>query len=45
MDDAVESLDTALRDMANEMSASFSDASFGLGLSGGLDSRIALHYF
>lgn len=45
MDDVVESLDTALRDMANEMSASFSDASFGLGLSGGLDSRIALHYF
>ncbi len=44
LDDAVESLDESMVVMAQSLASKHSDASFGLGLSGGLDSRIALHY-
>lgn len=44
INEAVEQIDVALKRMANYLSSSFPNAVFGLGLSGGLDSRVALHY-
>lgn len=44
LDEAVESLDCALGEMTDTLLEMFPQAVFGLGLSGGLDSRVALHY-
>lgn len=44
LDDAVESLDTCMTNMANYLVSRHDGERFGLGLSGGLDSRTALHY-
>ncbi len=44
MDEAVESFDSAMRDMARLLAERHAGLTFGLGLSGGLDSRTALHY-
>ena len=44
INEAVESFDAAMMDMAHILGDRHPDAKFGLGLSGGLDSRIALHY-
>ena len=44
IDEAVESFDADMTSMAHILGNRHPDAVFGLGLSGGLDSRIALHY-
>ena len=44
VDEAVEQFDAAMRHMACCLGERHPDAVFGLGLSGGLDSRTALHY-
>lgn len=44
MDEAVESLDASMKNMASSLAARHQGARFALGLSGGLDSRTALHY-
>ena len=44
IDEAIESMDESMDYMAESLMALFPDAVFGLGLSGGLDSRVALHY-
>lgn len=45
IDEAVEGLDSSMTFMAQSLVSKFPQQTFGLGLSGGLDSRIALHYF
>lgn len=44
IDEAVEGLHRSMRTMAETLTTQFPDQKFGLGLSGGLDSRVALHY-
>lgn len=41
---AVDQMDEAMKQMAKWLTEKFPDKIFGLGLSGGLDSRVALHY-
>ena len=41
---AVKQMDEAMKQMAKWLSEEFPNKTFGLGLSGGLDSRVALHY-
>lgn len=44
LSDAIESMDCSMTRMGALLSSKHSGETFGLGLSGGLDSRIALHY-
>lgn len=44
LNDAVEGMDEAMNYMAESLIERFPSEVFGLGLSGGLDSRVALHY-
>lgn len=44
IDEAIESFDGAMVNMAHILGKRHPNAKFGLGLSGGLDSRVALHY-
>lgn len=44
LDEAVEGMDAAMNNMASFLVRRFPESVFGLGLSGGLDSRTALHY-
>lgn len=44
IDEAVDGLHRSMRSMAETLTEQFSGRKFGLGLSGGLDSRVALHY-
>ena len=44
LDQAVEGLDAAMKVMASDLASKYPGREFGLGLSGGLDSRIAFHY-
>ena len=44
IDDAVEAMDAAMDYMVDSLLGMFPEKAVGLGLSGGLDSRIALHY-
>lgn len=44
LDDAVELMDAAMKGAAGAIGRNFGACKYGLGLSGGLDSRIALHY-
>ena len=44
LSEAVEQMDNAMKSMTKYLSLNFPNAVFGLGLSGGLDSRVALHY-
>ncbi len=44
LDEAVESFDRCMSEMASFLAKEHAGARFGLGLSGGLDSRVALHY-
>lgn len=44
IDEAVERFDLAMRTMASDLASKHAGKTFGLGLSGGLDSRTAFHY-
>ncbi|MDM8274169.1 hypothetical protein [Enorma phocaeensis] len=44
LDQAVESFDSAMKTMASDLVSKHQGEKFGLGLSGGLDSRVAYHY-